>query len=247
MTVLPGRISCTFSQPASHAEVQKAERIKVFYKVGSLCFLSSVCRHPTLCFLFLLSFFFSSPSKHQPPHLFGLHMPHEAIFTFFGFLHCEDLGSYHGIPSLLLPSHPPPYICYSLHPAIRILLTLACLIRVRQRKIKTKASPFFPPRPSTCPLPPSRASSFLSPPSHSTQLDHMEIALIDLLKPHLNSHGNLKTSSFLVTIEITQSSIIHMTGSFNIAHLTLLLLICRVCAEQLHCWVDCKMIFFFFN
>lgn len=81
-------------------------------------------------------------------------------------------------PPLLL------YICYSLHPAIRILLTLACLIRVRQRKIKTKASPFFFfSLPTTCLLPPSNASSFLSPPSHSSQLDHREIVLIDLLKP----------------------------------------------------------------
>lgn len=47
--------------------------------------------------------------------------------------------------TFLSASFPPLYICYSLHPAIRILLTLACLIRVRQGKIKTKASPFFFP------------------------------------------------------------------------------------------------------
>lgn len=63
--------------------------------------------------------------------------------------------------TFLSASFPPLYICYSLHPTIRILLTLACLIRVRQGKIKTKASPFFPPLPSTCPLPLSSASSFL--------------------------------------------------------------------------------------
>lgn len=37
---------------------------------------------------------------------------------------------------------PPLYICSSVHPPIRILLTLACLIRGKQKEGKQRGSPF---------------------------------------------------------------------------------------------------------
>lgn len=110
-------------------------------------------------------FFFFLPSKSKPPHLSVLHIPtvyhlilqHKTIFTFLGFIILKAQVIVMVYPPLCF-FIPPLYICYFLHPAIGILLTLVCLIRVRQRERKTKASPFLPP--STCPLPPSSACSF---------------------------------------------------------------------------------------
>lgn len=83
------------------------------------------------------------------------------------FLFCVSSGLCHDIPPALR-FVPTLYICYSLHVAIGILLTLACLIRVRLSRKKEKQRPRLYSLPSSCPLPPSNASSYLSPPSQSS-------------------------------------------------------------------------------
>lgn len=117
-----------------------------------LLFIQQISTSPSVCFTYVYFFYLSI-------------LQHKTIITFQAFSIVLAQVSVMVYPPLCF-SFLLSYIWYSLHPAIGILLTLACLIRVRQRKRKTKASPFL--LPSTCPLPPSSASSFLSPPSHSS-------------------------------------------------------------------------------
>lgn len=117
-----------------------------------LLFIQQISTSPSVCFTYVYFFYLSI-------------LQHKTIITFQAFSIVLAQVSVMVYPPLCF-SFLLSYIWYSLHPAIGILLTLACLIRVRQRKRKTKASPFL--LPSTCPLPPSSASSFHSPPSHSS-------------------------------------------------------------------------------
>lgn len=96
---------------------------------------------------------------------YHLILQHVTMFTSPAFVIVRAQVSVMICPPPPLLFIPPLYICYSLHPAIGILLTLACLIRVRQRKGK-KQRPLllrFPPRVLSLL---SNASGFLSPLSH---------------------------------------------------------------------------------
>lgn len=137
---------------------------------------------------FFLSVFTFPPRRSQPPHLSALHLPnfchpllqHQTLFTLPSVLHCVGSGWCHGVSPSLLFISPLHYMCYSLRPAIGILLTLACLIRERQKERKTKASPFCASL--HMPSPSSQCLWFSLPLPLLCQLHHREIVLIDLLK-----------------------------------------------------------------
>lgn len=91
----------------------------------------------------------------------------------------KDSDWCHGEPASL-PSLPALCISCVLLPAIRILHTPACLIRVSQRKRQTK--PLLLSLQMSSPS--QRLSRFLSASlARCSQIDHREMVLIDLLKP----------------------------------------------------------------
>lgn len=201
--------------------------------------LSALCNISSKIMFCLYSVFFSFlPSKSQPPHHSVLHMPavhhpifqHKTIFTFLGFIVLKAQVSVIVYPPLCF-FIPPLYICFSLHPAIGILLTLACLIRVRQRERKTKASPFLPP--STCPLPHSSVSSLSHLPLTQSAGSHGDSANW-FVKSHSLFHGILRTFLWQDRVLFCQ-----MIWGTNGAGSLPSLFLPAVCV---HCCRDCELI-----